>query len=204
MCAIRSHVRRIRPAVCRPASRTTRPSPAPFDKLTCRDRRAQFSPLVCWYLHRTLLDFTEGEKSFRRPTPCLSATTVRMQQRLVVTLLLLAWSLPIWYVPSDDRETQATRLGGKENACSEWNLPPCVRSDQSTTVHWIRVSLETFPSVRKLGRSGLVVFADHQTDRSPASKRSRRARVARWEIDLATTAPRFGLASARSSACAED
>jgi hypothetical protein len=118
-----------------------------------------------------------------------------------------AWSLPIWYVPSDDRETQATRLGGKENACSEWNLPPCVRSDQSTTVHWIRVSLETFPSVRKLGRSGLVVFADHQTDRSPASKRSRRARVARWEIDLATTAPRFGLASARSSesaACAED
>jgi hypothetical protein len=111
MCAIRSHVRRIRPAVCRPASRTTRPSPALFDKLTCRDRRAQFSPLVCWYLHRTLLDFTEGEKSFRRPTPCLSATTVRMQQRLVVTLLLLAWSLPIWYVPSDDRETQATRPG---------------------------------------------------------------------------------------------
>jgi hypothetical protein len=108
------------------------------------------------------------------------------------------------YVPSDDREAQATRLGGKENACSEWNLPPCVRSDQSTTVHWIRVSLETFPSVRKLGRSGLVVFADHQTDRSPASKRSRRARVARWEIDLATTAPRFGLANARSSACAED
>lgn len=91
---------------------------------------------------------------------------------------------------------------GRANACSESNLPhpPArVRRDDQPK-HGIHVSRETFPSVRKLGRSevgSLVVFADRSTG---SISRRRQMHVSRdgSSTYIAWSAPRGGVACLRA------
>lgn len=213
---LRGHVRRIRSgrpaALCRPAGPV-------LDKLTCRDRRTSFSPvghsvdgIVCWCLrHSTPPGFHRGEEEEifsrratraglsattgvrsnacigrRRPHSCLCCMPIR-----AIQMRCTGWLAGRGGQTRALNRTFHTRLRASDATI---NLP------QRARAHGIHVSRETFPSVRKLGRSevgSLVVFADRSTG---SISRRRQMHVSRdgSSTYIAWSAPRGGVACLRA------